>query len=413
MIKRIFGGLVLLALVIVAILWWRENRSWDGPVQQVKASPQQIERGRYLTQAADCAACHTASGGAPLAGGFPLETPFGTIYGSNITPSADNGIGRWTNEQFYHAMTRGVAPGGRHLYPAMPYTSYKGMTREDSDAIYAYLMTRPAVEVATPENEFPFPLNQRMAMIGWNLLFFSYDALPASSQGTSVEWGHGRYLADVLGHCGECHTPRGKLGQMDLDKPMQGGVLGRFSAPDITPHGLAQRGWTPNDLQLFLSHGITPQSTAFGEMHMVMDLSTRHLTAGDNKAMAIYLMGDTPPPAAEVKSQPAKGPGRTTWMNVCAGCHGREGEGKPNVAPAMVNNATMRQPDSRNLVVSVLDGLPAQSFPANQQMQSMPGFAGDLSDEEVAQLVNYMRSAWGGLPGDLRASQVKELRDKN
>lgn len=215
-----------MVIIVIAVLWWRENRRYDGPVQQVTASTEQVARGRYLAQAADCAACHTASGGAPLAGGYPLETPFGTIYGSNLTPSADHGIGRWTKDDFFLALTQGVAPGGRHLYPAMPYTSYKGISRQDADDIYAYLMTRPAVDVAIPENDMPFPFNQRMALIGWNLLFRSQAPLPASSQGNSAQWQRGRYLADTLGHCGECHTPRGMLGQMNLGKPMQGAIWG-------------------------------------------------------------------------------------------------------------------------------------------------------------------------------------------
>ncbi len=186
--KRLAVLIVLVAIVVIALLWWRENRRYDGPVQQVTASAEQIARGRYLAQAADCAACHTASGGAPLAGGYPLDTPFGTIYGSNLTPSADHGIGRWSKDDFFLALTQGVAPGGRHLYPAMPYTSYKGMSRQDADDIYAYLMTRPAVDVAIPANEMPFPFNQRMALIGWNLLFRSQDPLPASSQGSSSQW---------------------------------------------------------------------------------------------------------------------------------------------------------------------------------------------------------------------------------
>jgi mono/diheme cytochrome c family protein len=409
--KRLLLLILLIVVIIVAILWWRENRTWDGPVQKVTASTQQIEQGRYLTQAADCAACHTAPGGAPLAGGYPLETPFGVIYGSNITPSADQGIGRWTKEEFYTALTKGVAPGGRHLYPAMPYTSYKGITRADSDAIYAYLMTRPAVNVASPENEFPFPLNQRVAMIGWNLLFRSNDPLPLSSQGDSVQWQRGRYLADVLGHCGECHTPRGLLGQMQLDKPMQGSVLGRFSAPDVTPHALAQRGWTPQDLQQFISTGIAPQGSAFSEMHTVIDLSTRHLTAEDQKAMATYLMGDNPPAAVPVAVKSGgNDAGREVWLNTCSGCHTRDGEGKPNVSVGMINNATVRQPDGRNLIVSVLDGLPAQNFPGGQSMQSMPGFAHALTDQQIADLVNYMRVTWGGQPGNITAEQVKALR---
>lgn len=408
--KRLAFLILLLAIIVLALLWWRENRGADGPLQQVKADAQQIERGRYLTQTADCAACHTAAGGAPLAGGYPMETPFGTIYGSNLTPSAQHGIGRWTRDEFFQALTQGVAPGGRHLYPAMPYTSYKGLTRQDADDIYAYLMTRPAVDVAVPENRMPFPFNQRMAMIGWNLLFRSTDPLPASSQGASAQWQRGRYLADVLGHCGECHTPRGSLGQMVLDKTLQGGNLGRFTAPDITPHGLAQRGWTPADVSRFLSTGIAPQGSAFSEMHMVVDLSTRHLTPEDHQALALYLMGEQPP--AAVTAQPGKGSdaGRMLYLDQCAGCHARDGEGKPHVAVAMRGNATLRQADGNNLIVSVLDGLPEQRFPHGESMQSMPGFAARLTDAQIAELVNYLRVTWGGLPADISAERVKALR---
>lgn len=408
--KRLALLIVLIAAIVIAVLWWRENRSYDGPVQQVTASSEQIARGRYLTQAADCAACHTAAAGAPLAGGYPLDTPFGTIYGSNLTPSADQGIGRWTKDDFFLALTQGVAPGGRHLYPAMPYTSYKGISREDADAIYAYLMSRPAVDVAIPANEMPFPFNQRMALIGWNLLFRNSDPLPASSQGSSAEWQRGRYLSDVLGHCGECHTPRGMLGQMEVNKPMQGGDLGRFIAPDITPQALAQRGWTPEDLSRFLSTGLAPQGSAFSEMHMVVDLSTRHLTPEDHRALVTYLMGDKPPQPVAAKIGQGSDAGRITYLDQCSACHERDGAGIPHVAVAMRDNATLRQPDGKNLIVSVLDGLPAQQFPGNESMQSMPGFADRLDDAQIAELVNYLRVTWGGLPADITAEQVKALR---
>lgn len=408
--KRLALLIVLIAAIVIAVLWWRENRSYDGPVQQVTASSEQIARGRYLTQAADCAACHTAAGGAPLAGGYPLDTPFGTIYGSNLTPSADQGIGRWTKDDFFLALTQGVAPGGRHLYPAMPYTSYKGISREDADAIYAYLMSRPAVDVAIPANDMPFPFNQRMALIGWNLLFRNSDPLPASSQGSSAEWQRGRYLSDVLGHCGECHTPRGMLGQMEVNKPMQGGDLGRFIAPDITPQALAQRGWTPEDLSRFLSTGLAPQGSAFSEMHMVVDLSTRHLTPEDHRALVTYLMGDKPPQPVAAKVGQGSDAGRITYLDQCSACHERDGAGIPHVAVAMRDNATLRQPDGKNLIVSVLDGLPAQQFPGNESMQSMPGFADRLDDAQIAELVNYLRVTWGGLPADITAEQVKALR---
>lgn len=409
--KRLFLALLAVIIIVIAVLWWRENRTLDAPVQKVTADTQQIERGRYLVQASDCAACHTASGGAPLAGGYPLETPFGKIFGSNLTPSADDGIGRWTSDDFYLALTKGVAPGGRHLYPAMPYTSYKGVTRKDSDDMYAFLMTRPAVDQPVPENEMPFPFNQRMAMIGWNLLFRTADPMPASSQGNSTDWQRGQYLTDVLGHCGECHTPRGKLGQMDTDSNLKGGTLGRITAPAITPEALAQRGWNPSDLSRFLATGVAPQGSAFDEMHKVIDLSTRHLTADDHRAIATYLLGDKPPAAEPVKiGQGGNESGRITYLDQCSGCHMADGSGKPHVAVAMQNNATLRQPDGRNLIVSVLDGLPAQAFPNGESMQSMPGFADRLNDAQIADMVNYLRVTFGGLPGDITPEQVKALR---
>lgn len=412
--RRIFSILaviVVILIIIIAVLWWREHRSNDNPIQKVTATDEQIERGRYAARAADCAACHTVKGGGLFAGGFPMETPFGTIHGSNITPSADHGIGRWTAEDFRRGVRDGVTPTGKHLYPAMPYNSYHLMSDQDLDDIYAYLMTRPAVEVPTPENNLPFPFNQRFLMIGWNLLFQNKDPLPAASTGDSELWGRGRYLADVMGHCAECHTPRGMFGQMDLDNPLKGGTLGRFKAADITPEGLADRGWTPDDLGRFLATGNAPQGSAFSEMHMVVALSTQYLNKADMTAMTTYLMGDKPPAAKVVDLKPGGDQGRKQYLNLCAGCHGVSGEGKPNVAPAMAGNATLRQADATNLIVSILDGLPEQAFPGNGNMQSMPGFARKLNDQQAADLVNYSRITWGGLPGDIKPELVRSLRE--
>ncbi len=412
--RRYLPALFLIAivlLIIVAILWWRENRSNDNPVQKVSATDEQIERGRYAARVADCAACHTVEGGGLFAGGFPMETPFGTVHGSNITPSADYGIGRWSREDFYRAVREGITPGGRHLYPAMPYNSYYMMSDQDLDDIYAYLMTRPAIDVPTPQNDLPFPFNQRFLMIGWNLLFQNKDPLPAVSSGDSELWVRGRYLTDVMGHCAECHTPRGMFGQMDLAQSLKGGTLGRFKAADITPAALAERGWTPEDLGQFLATGTAPQGSAFSEMHMVVALSTQYLTKNDMKAMTTYLMGDKPPSPKVAQLTPGGGQGRAQYLNLCAGCHGVSGEGKPNVAPAMAGNATIRQADATNLITSILDGLPEQAFPGNGNMQSMPGFARKLSDQQMAELVNYTRTAWGGLPGDITAAQIGALRE--
>lgn len=374
----------------------------------------QIARGRYLARAADCAACHTAPDGAPFAGGVKLTSAFGTFYGTNITPDPRHGIGNWSADDFYRALHDGVSPSGQ-LYPAMPYTSYRQMAREDSDALYAYLMSLPPMAVADREPELSFPFNLRFGVWFWKRLFLK-DALPDASRGQSQEWSRGRYLANALGHCAECHSPRGAFGQLDSARTLAGGALGRVTAPDITPEALAQRGWSGADLQAFLSGGVAPQGSAFGEMHSVVQLSTQYLTRDDLRAMSTYLLGDQPPLALPVQTSAPSADmaplaaGRSVYLAVCAGCHGAEGAGKPHVAVAMRDNSTVRARDPHNLLVSVLDGIDAQDFPGLERMQDMPGFAGTLSNQDIAQLANYLRAQWGGQPADVSADQVRKLR---
>ncbi|SAL82725.1 cytochrome c, class I [Caballeronia arvi] len=378
-----------------------------------KNSPEQITRGRYLAQAADCAACHTAQNGAPFAGGVKLESQFGTFYGTNITPDPKHGIGTWSADDLYGALHDGVAPKHK-LYPAMPYTSYRQMSREDSDAIYAYLMAQKPAPAPNVAADLKFPYNVRFAVRFWDMLFLK-DALPDASSGQSADWTRGRYLANALGHCAECHTPRGAFGQMQDAKTLQGGELGRIGAPDITPAALAARGWTGADLQAFFATGFAKQGSAFGEMHPVVYLSTQHLSENDSRALATYLLGDAPPKpaplvAAKVDDPTQLAAGRSLYLDSCAGCHGFDGQGKPHVAVAMDGNSTLRQADPRNLIVSMLDGIEAQRFPGLENMQHMPGFAGTYTDEQIAQLANYLRATWGGQPADISADKVKSLR---
>lgn len=384
-----------------------------GPMQVVNAPADVVARGKYLAEAADCAACHTAPGGAPLAGGLPMPSGFGTIYATNITPDPDNGIGRWSADDFWRALHDGVRRDGHQLYPAMPYTSYRGMTRADADAIYAYLMQMRPVKVANRRTELNFPFNIRLGMVGWNLLFLQ-DRLPAVSVGSSPAWQRGRYLVNVLGHCGECHTPRGIVGEMELSRSFTGFALGRVAAPDITPAGLAARGWTAAALVTFLGRGLSRQGSAFSDMHPVIMLSTRNLTPTDLDAIATYLLGDSPPAptslAAPEVATGANGAGRISYVALCAGCHGLDGNGMPNTVVAVRNNSTLRLADPRNLIVAMLDGIGAENFPHRQSMQAMPGFADKLSDAEAAALANYLRVTWGGQKGDVTADAVRALR---
>lgn len=287
------------------------------------------------------------------------------------------------------------------------------MAREDSDAIYDYLMHLPPVRMANKKSELNFPYNLRFGLVFWNLLFLK-DSLPASSAGQSAEWIRGRYLANVLGHCSECHTPRGKLGQLDLGKPLAGFALTRFYSSDITPAGLIDRGWNAADLQTFFKVGIAPQGSAFGDMYDVVHLSTSHLNDADLQALTVYLLGDRPPaarPRPAVNGDKGKlDSGRQIYLNVCAGCHAADGAGWPHTAVAMHGNTTVREPNAHNLIVSILDGVPEQKFSGVENMQAMPAFAQRLSDSEVADLANYLRVTWGNLPGDVASDRVSALR---
>lgn len=413
------GGAVILVVGIAAAAFATKNlRSGktSGPVQVVRAPAEVVARGKYLAEAADCAACHSALGGAPFAGDLPMQTGFGTIYATNITPDPDTGIGRWSADDFWRALHDGVRRDGQQLYPAMPYTSYRGMTRADADAIYAYVMRLRPMKVANRRTELNFPFNIRLGMLGWNLLFL-HDDLPSVSAGSSPAWQRGRYLVNVLGHCGECHTPRGIAGEMELSRSLTGFALGRVAAPDITPAGLASRGWTGAGLRAYLGRGFARQGSAFSDMHPVIMLSTRNLTADDLGAVATYLLGDDPPPPAPLpaiapaqSAAAANSAGRMSYVALCAGCHGLDGDGVPNTVVALRANSTLRLADPRNLIVAMLDGIGAENFPHRASMQAMPGFSDKLSDAEAALLANYLRVTWGGQKADVTPAGVHALR---
>lgn len=410
LVLKILLGLLIISLVIFSVLTWRENRVLDTPALTINAPENIIKKGEYIARLGDCTSCHTAENGAFLAGGYSMNTPFGTLVGSNITPSAEFGIGRWTSDDFYKAITEGIAPPSRHLYPAMPYSYFTNITREDSDALYAYLMSIPAIDIPTPKDQLTFPFNQRMLMIGWNMLFLDKQLLPAASQGNSTDWKRGQYIVETLGHCAMCHSPMGDFGEVNKDQMFQGNIMGRFQAPNITPQALADRGWTPDDIAQYLSTGISPQGSAFSDMYTVIHNSSQYMTKADTTAIATYLMGDTPPPPRMITIGSGNEKGRDIYLNMCSACHNLDGSGKPNVAIAMINNSTIRNIDAHNLITAILDGLPWQSFPNDERMQSMPNFDDELTDEEIADLTNYLRTTWGGLPDDITSDDVKKLR---
>lgn len=289
------AALVLIAIAaygLFAALWGVPSVA-DHPLAH---NPATIAAGKYLAAAGDCASCHTAEGGEAFAGGRPLVAPFGTIYSANITPDPKTGIGDLNSAQFYQLLAYGADSPLAPLYPAMPYTSFHNITREDSDALFAYFMSVPAVKRPATPNEMAFPFNIRPLMFGWNVLFASRRPFEKNSDKDEV-WNRGAYLVEGLGHCGECHTSRNVFGAMERNRALEGAVIGEFEAPNITATALVDRGWNREDLALFFEAGASPQGSAFGDMFLATKNSLRLLTHDDRMAIATYLMdvdGTTP-----------------------------------------------------------------------------------------------------------------------
>jgi mono/diheme cytochrome c family protein len=296
----------------------------------------QIERGRYLAITSDCLSCHTVPGGQPFAGGRPIETPFGDIVAPNITPDLETGIGAWSDDAFDAAVRKGVRPDGARLYPAMPYNAYTKMSRDDVQAIRAYLNSVDPVANAVVANTLPFPFNIRAAMRIWNSLYFREGEFkPDPSK--SAEWNRGAFLVDGPAHCGACHTPKTFLGGDRSDQYLQGSYLQGWSAPDITDDrrvGLGE--WTAEDVATYLKSGHNRITAATGPMAEAVSLSTSHMTNEDRKAIATYLKslpgkehGDKPLPADTAMT----GAGSAIYRDQCSACHGIEGRGVPGLLP--------------------------------------------------------------------------------
>ena len=421
--RRWVGAIVVLAglgaLAFAALHFGVLERSvvaadLDAPLSS-EALGKLAPKGRYLVVAADCYACHTYRDGPPWAGGLPFETPFGTIHATNITPDPENGIGKWTRRDFHRALRDGIAPGGRHLYPAMPYASYRDLTAEDVDAMYAYLMTREPVARPNVSNDLHFPMNIRALLGVWNIIALRAPEQPDAAKSTA--WNRGRYLTDALGHCGECHTPRNFMMAMQRDRYLQGAIIEGVEAPDITRDTLALVGFEPEGLARFMRLGVSPMGSMTGPMFEVVHFSTQYLDDADLAAMATYLLGEPPPPVkpivpAKVSAKISES-GQRTYFALCAGCHGIEGQGVPHVAVPMGTNSSLRLPSARGFLTPVMHGIAQQDFPGLERMQAMPGFAANLSDQEIADLATWTRAIWGGQGIEVTAAEVAQLRRSN
>ncbi|MDG4897711.1 cytochrome c [Mesorhizobium sp. WSM4976] len=370
------------------------------------------ERGRRLVAAGDCEACHTAQDGKPFAGNRPIETPFGTIYSANITPDPETGIGAWTEAQFYRAMHEGIASDGRRLYPAFPYPWFTRATREDVDDIRAYLRTLEPVRSVQRPNEFPWPLNHRFSMAGWNGLFFTPGEFEPDKN-KSAEWNRGAYLVEGLGHCGACHTPKDVFGAAKTSQSYQGSEIQNWFAPSLTGDTRTGLGsWSEQDIVEFLKTGRNKRTTAYGPMVPVIQDSTSKMTDGDLKAIAVYLKS-LPASAAYATAAPTDNvmsAGKNIYIDQCSGCHQLGGDGVMNMFPSLKGSAAVQSRQPFSVVRLVLNGGHGASGPGNPNALSMPSFGWKLSDDQIAAVTTYIRNAWGNKAAPVEAGDVKALR---
>ncbi|MDQ0142471.1 c-type cytochrome [Cupriavidus necator] len=391
---------------VCATLWpWRAPIAPVAPPEPGFYSAATLERGRLVAAAGDCAVCHTAPGGAKNAGGLPLETPFGTVYSTNITPDAQTGIGTWSFAAFERAMREGIHRDGRRLYPAFPYTAFARISDGDMQALYGYLMSAEPVKSAVPPTQLAFPFNLRPLLAGWNLLFHRNERF-APDPSRSVQWNRGAYLAEGLGHCSACHSPRNALGaEQGGRRYLAGGSAEGWEAPALTALSQAPVPWTEAALFTYLRGGYAPHhGAAAGPMAPVVE-ELAQLPEADVRAIAHYVasFGAPPPSPSVLAAQAAQaeqrslqaartlgGPAERLYQSACAVCHQSEqGIAQFGVKPSLALNTNLHSKLPDNVIQVLLRGMPA---PPNSELGAMPAYADTLDDQQVAQLAQYLRA---------------------
>jgi mono/diheme cytochrome c family protein len=374
-----------------------------------------IENGRYLTTVADCFACHTVPNvGKPFAGGRAIETPFGVITSSNITPDGETGIGAWSDEQFDNAVRKGVRPDGSRLYPAMPFPAYTKMTRDDVLAIRAYLATVEPVYQPVKSNTLPFPFNIREAMRAWDALYFTEGEFQPDGH-QSAAWNRGAYLVQGAGHCTACHTPKSFLGGDRVNDNLRGFNLQGWFAPDITGdtnQGLGQ--WSEADITSYLKTGHNRMTAATGPMAEEIINSTSQYSDGDLQAIATYLKS-LPERQDATPAQPQSSvmtAGQAIYRDQCSACHGLEGGGVAMLFPSLAQSALAHASDPTSAIRLVLRGGRSVATNAEPTAPGMPSFAWQLNDEQVAAVLTYIRNAWKTAGAPVSAEMVGKNRDQ-
>lgn len=398
--------------------------------QQV--DPAEISRGAYLARVGDCIACHTAGPQFPkFAGGLPLNSPFGIIYSTNITPDPVTGIGNYSLKDFSRAVRNGVARDGRRLYPAMPYPSFTAITDDDIRTLYVYFMNEVApVNYKPPETKLPFPFNIRLSLFFWDAAFVRHKRFESNND-RDAQWNRGAYLVRSLGHCGACHTPRGlafqeKAYTESSPKYLRGALVDNWFAANLRGDPASGLGrWSEADIAAFLETGHGGQIAAFGSMIDVIENSTQYFHKDDLNAIAHYLKSfpaygekasykpDAPAAAIALSAMvtgDVEHPGAGLYQSFCAKCHQVTGVGEPGKFPKLAGNSIVMSEKPASLIRLLLEGSKTAQTKEGSEPQEMPSFAEKFSDRQIAEVLSFIRNSWGNAASPVTTRQVSSLR---
>ena len=417
------AGLCALVAVVVlgGLVAWLSVRGEDEVRSRAAgalpvADAAQVARGEYLARAGDCGGCHTERGGSAFAGGRAIETPFGNVYSSNLTPDAKTGLGAWSPDDFWRALHHGRSRDGRFLYPVFPYPNYTRVDRSDADAMFAYLQGLPAVVRPNRTQALGFPFDTQVALAVWRALYFR-PAAHHDDPARSAEWNRGAYLVEGLGHCNACHSARNALGATSGTLDLQGGLIPvqNWYAPSLaSPREAGVAGWPPTEIVRLLKTGVAKQGFVMGPMSEVVGKGAQYLSDADAAAMAAYLQSLPAPRESDDRAPAARSPderGAKLYHDHCTACHGEAGRGVPGASPALAGSRAVTMRSTTNLVHIVLEGGFPPTTAGNPRPFGMPPFANVLHDHEVADLLSFVRASWGNSAPSVSALDVGRARN--
>ncbi|MBJ6135211.1 cytochrome c [Ochrobactrum sp. Q0168] len=426
--KRLLTVLLVVAIVVVAGIVWFVNHTPSSPFDNVEArsasTPELLARGEMVARQADCVACHSTPESKPFAGGLEMGTPLGSIFATNITPDKETGIGNYSLADFDRAVRHGVTPAGHRLYPAMPYPSYVKMTDEDIKALYAFFMQSvQPINQPNIASGIDWPLNMRWPLALWNAIFVE-PGVYAQKPDQNEQWNRGAYLVQAAGHCGACHTPRSvTMNEKAMDETsavfLSGALLDGWYAPSLRQdHNTGLGRWSEDDIFQFLKNGRNQHAVVFGSMTEAYNNSLQFMTDEDLQAISHYLKSLPGDPSRDGQpwqyvQTPAdrSRPGAQTFAAKCSFCHGPDGRGQNQWIPPLAGAASSLTSENASQINVTLNGSGRVVANGIPDAYRMPPYRAQLSDKEIADVLSYVRSAWGNHGGPVSTDEVKALRE--